>query len=100
LKPIMTSRPKLSARNQLFEVHAPIRPGHAYHPYISVDLMVVGFCRRLTGPCVLRQLAKRKELGSLTMNTPWIFRLEPRLNPKLRLVCFPHAGRGPSMFNQ
>jgi medium-chain acyl-[acyl-carrier-protein] hydrolase len=33
------------------------------------------------------------------MDAQWVFRLTPRSNPKLRLVCFPHAGKGPSMFN-
>jgi surfactin synthase thioesterase subunit len=32
------------------------------------------------------------------MDSPWIQRLAPRNNPKLRLICFPQAGRGSSMF--
>jgi medium-chain acyl-[acyl-carrier-protein] hydrolase len=33
------------------------------------------------------------------MSHSWLFRMVPRSNPRLRLVCFPQAGKGPSMFN-
>jgi medium-chain acyl-[acyl-carrier-protein] hydrolase len=38
-------------------------------------------------------------VGGIIMDVQWAFRLTPRVNAKLRLVCFPHGGKGPSMFN-
>jgi surfactin synthase thioesterase subunit len=33
------------------------------------------------------------------IDSPWILRRQPRSDPKLRLLCFPNAGRGASMFS-